>query len=367
MHPAKQRIGSLLVSAIFLTIGPLQSYNGESNASPKPEGVNRSSAVVMRNEKFGFAIHGGAGTIVRSSMTPEVENEYRAKLNEALLAGFEILKHDGSSLDAVEAAIRIMEDSPLFNAGKGAVYTSEGTIELDASIMDGKTLKAGAVAAVKHLKNPISVARLVMEQSPNVLMVGDGAEAFAKGKGVELVPAEYFQTTRRWQELQRAKEKEKREAEQPKKVSRNLDAEYPDVSRYGTVGAVALDKHGNLAAATSTGGKTNKRFGRVGDSPIIGAGTYANNRTCAVSGTGDGEYFIRGVLAYDVSAMIEYKGMSLREASRIAIEKVGKLGGSGGIIAIDHDGNVAMPFNTEGMYRGHVGVDGKVVIEIYKD
>lgn len=367
MRHAKERLAFLLVGTIFLTIVPFQSQSRAGNAKPQRGSKQPSSVVVMRNQNFGFAIHGGAGTILKSSMTPEVENEYRAKLNEALLAGFEILKHDGSSLDAVEAAIKIMEDSPLFNAGKGAVYTNEGTIELDASIMDGKTLKAGAVAAVKHLKNPISVARLVMEQSPNVLMVGDGAEAFAKEKGVELVPVEYFQTTRRRQELQRAKEKEKREAVQPKKVSHRLDTEYPDVTKYGTVGAVALDKHGNLAAATSTGGKTNKKFGRVGDSPIIGAGTYANNRTCAVSGTGDGEYFIRQVLAYDVSAMMEYKGMSLKKASRIAIEKVGKLGGSGGIIAIDRDGNIAMPFNTEGMYRGFIGLDGKVVIEIYKD
>ena len=345
---------------------PVQSQNTAASAKSNGDRAGPSNIVVVRNEKFGFAIHGGAGTIVRSGMTPEMENEYRAKLNEALFAGFEILNHGGPSLDAVEAAIRIMEDSPLFNAGKGAVYTSDGTIELDASIMDGRTLKAGAVAAVKHLKNPITVARLVMEKSPHVLMVGDGAEAFAKEKGIELVPQEYFQTTRRWQELQRAKEKEKQEAEQPKKISRDLDMEYRDVTKYGTVGAVALDQHGNLAAATSTGGKTNKKFGRVGDSPIIGAGTYANNRTCAVSGTGDGEYFIRGVLAYDISAMMEYDGKTLREASRIAIEKLGKLGGSGGIIAIDHDGNISMPFNTEGMYRGYVGVDGKAVIEIYK-
>jgi beta-aspartyl-peptidase (threonine type) len=276
------------------------------------------------------------------------------------------LKNDGNSLDAVEAAIRLMEDSPLFNAGKGAVFTSEGTVELDASIMDGKTLKAGAVAAVKHLKNPISVARLVMEQSPHVLMVGEGAEAFAKGKGIEPVPNEYFRTERRWQELQRAKEKERKEAEQPQKVSQ-LEQEYADVSKQGTVGAVALDKHGNLAAATSTGGKTNKKFGRVGDSPIIGAGTYANNRTCAVSGTGDGEYFIRGVVAYDISAMMEYQGKSLKEAAAAVIEKLGKLGGTGGLIAIDRSGNITMPFNTEGMYRASIGADGKAVVEIYKE
>ncbi len=321
----------------------------------------------MTNQTFGFAIHGGAGTILKSDLTPEMEKEYRTKLTEALLAGYTILKNDGNSLDAVEAAIRIMEDSPLFNAGNGAVFTNEGTIELDASIMDGRTLKAGAVASVKHLKNPITVARLVMEQSPHVLMVGDGAEAFAKEKGIEMMPAEYFRTDRRLQELQKEKEKEKREADQPGKTSQALDSEFADVSKFGTVGAVALDKRGNLAAGTSTGGKTNKKFGRVGDSPIIGAGTYANNNTCAVSGTGDGEYFIRSVVAYDVSALMEYKGKSLKEASNAVIEKVGKLGGTGGIIAIDRQGNVSMPFNSEGMYRGYVGVDGKPVVEIYKD
>ena len=364
---ATRLLGLMLISTVIFGMIPVQSRDTFIRTKPNRESTQPAGTRFMRNEKFGFAIHGGAGTIVRNSMTPELEKEYRAKLNESLLAGYEILKHDGTSLDAVEAAITIMEDSPLFNAGKGAVYTSDGSIELDASIMDGKTLKAGAVAAVRHIKNPIRAARLVMEQSPNVLMVGEGAEAFAREKGIELVPVEYFQTTRRWQELQRAKEKENRETEQPKKSGHNLDKEFHDVTKYGTVGAVALDKQGNLAAGTSTGGKTNKKFGRVGDSPIIGAGTYANNRTCAVSGTGDGEYFMRGVLAYDVSAMMEYKDKSLSDASRIAIEKMGKLGGFGGLIGIDRDGNIAMPFNSEGMYRGYIGVDGKVVIVIYKD
>lgn len=367
MHRAKERLAFLLVGTIFLTIVPFQSQSRASGEEPQRESKQPSSVVVMRNQNFAFAIHGGAGTILKSNMTPEMEQAYRTKLNEALLAGFEILKNNGNSLDAVESAIRLMEDSPLFNAGKGAVFTSEGTIELDASIMDGKTLKAGAVAAVRHLKNPITVARMIMEQSPNVLLVGDGAEAFAKEKGVELVSAEYFKTERRWLELQKAKEKEKQPVEQPKKSSRNLDSEYPEVSNFGTVGAVALDKNGNLAAATSTGGKTNKRSGRVGDSPIIGAGTYANNLTCAVSGTGDGEYFIRGVVAYDISALMEYKGMTLKAASSMVVQKVGKLGGSGGIIAIDHEGNIAMPFNSDGMYRGYVRENGKVVVEIYKD
>lgn len=358
------RFALLLIATLFLTTTPGRAQNKSANAAASESSSRKAVSV---NQNFGFVIHGGAGTILKSNMTPELEEEYRAKLKEALLAGYNILKNDGSSLDAVEAAIRIMEDSPLFNAGKGAVFTSEGTNELDASIMDGKTQKAGAVAAVKRIKNPISVARLVMEQSPHVMMVGDGAETFAKQKGVELVSPDYFYTERRWKELQRAKEKEQQEAGRPKKVSRNLDAEYADVTKYGTVGAVALDKQGNLAAATSTGGKTNKKYGRVGDSPIIGAGTYANNRTCAVSGTGDGEFFIRGVVAYDISAQMEYQGKSLKEAANTVIEKLGKLGGTGGIIAIDRNGNITMPFNTEGMYRGFVGADGKIVVEIYKD
>lgn len=367
MCRVKGRLAYLLVSTFLLAVVPIQFQSGVSNAKPKKGSSQPSSVVVMKNQTFAFAIHGGAGTILKATMKPEMEQAYRTKLNEALVSGFEILKNNGTSLDAVESAIRIMEDSPLFNAGKGAVFTSEGTIELDASIMDGKTLKAGAVAAVRHLKNPITVARLVMEESPHVFMVGDGAEAFAKQRGVELVSVDYFKTERRWQELQRAKEKEKKESEPAKKSSRMNESEYPNVSSFGTVGAVALDRNGNLAAATSTGGKTNKKVGRVGDSPIIGAGTYANNRTCAVSGTGDGEYFIRAVVAYDISALMEYKGMSLMAAATSVIEKVGRLGGSGGIIAIDHEGNIAMPFNSEGMYRGYVGENGTVVVEIYKD
>jgi beta-aspartyl-peptidase (threonine type) len=261
-----------------------------------------------------------------------------------------------------------LEDSPLFNAGKGAVLTSEGTVELDASIMDGKTLKAGAVAAVKHVKNPISLARLVMEKSPHVMMVGDGAEAFAKEHDVELVAQDYFIIERRRQELEKAKEADKKESGPSKQTKPEKERTPPEEKKHGTVGAVALDKAGNLAAGTSTGGMTNKKFGRIGDSPIIGAGTYANNQTCAISATGHGEYFIRSVVAHDISALMEYKGMSLKEAANTVImNKLGKLGGTGGVIAIDKNGQVAMPFNTPGMYRGYVGADGKVVIEIYKD
>jgi beta-aspartyl-peptidase (threonine type) len=315
-----------------------------------------------------FAIHGGAGTILKSEMSAEREREYRAKLTEALMTGYGILKKGGGGLDAVEAAIRLMEDSPLFNAGKGAVFTNAGTTELDASIMDGRTLKAGAVASLKHIKNPISLARLVMEKSKHVMMVGEGAENFAKQQGIELVPQSYFYTEARWKSLQREKaaEEKKNKALQDKKQDRQHAAFTVDHA-YGTVGAVALDQGGNIAAGTSTGGMTNKRWGRVGDSPIIGAGTYANNQTCGISATGDGEYFIRLGVARDLSALMEYKGLSLKEAADAVIEKVGKLGGEGGLIAIDKDGNIAMSFNTSGMYRGRVGADGQPVIEIYKD
>lgn len=299
-----------------------------------------------------IVIHGGAGTIRKEQMTPGREKQYREKLTEAIMAGYNILKQGGTSLDAVIAAVRIMEDSPLFNAGKGAVFTSEGTNELDASIMDGATLKAGAVASLKRIKNPITLARLVMDKSPHVMMVGEGAEAFAKQQGVEFVDPSYFRTEERWQQLQRAKEREQQ-------------SEIPD--KRGTVGAVALDKNGNLAAATSTGGTTNKKFGRVGDAPIIGAGTYANNNTCGVSATGAGEYFIRSVVAHDISALMEYKGVSLRQAADMVIEKVGKLGGDGGVIALDKNGNIAMPFNTSGMYRAYMDENGKPVVLIYKD
>ncbi|RMG42982.1 MAG: isoaspartyl peptidase/L-asparaginase [Methanobacteriota archaeon] len=318
--------------------------------------------------KIAIVVHGGAGTIRKANMTEEMEKAYRAKLQEALQTGYEVLKNGGSSLDAVEKAIMVMEDSPLFNAGKGAVFTSAGTNELDASIMDGKTLNAGAVAAVKRVKNPIKLARLVMEKSPHVLLSGEGAETFAKEQGIELVDPKYFYTKRRWESLQRVKKREKESHKQSDVLEKNTIPSPDDAHKFGTVGVVALDKEGNLAAGTSTGGLTNKRFGRIGDSPIIGAGNYANNKTCAVSGTGHGEYFIRGVVAYDISALMEYKGMSLKEAAEhVVMKKLIDLGGSGGVIALDHDGNIAMPFNTEGMYRGYIDTNGKMVVKIYKD
>jgi L-asparaginase / beta-aspartyl-peptidase len=334
----------------------------------KPATATRSSHLLgSEASTIRFAIHGGAGTILRSQMTASREKEYRDKLTEALLSGYNILKKGGASLDAVESAIRLMEDSPLFNAGKGAVFTNAGTNELDASIMDGKTLKAGAVASLKHIKNPISLARLVMEKSKHVMMVGEGAEKFATEQGIELVPQSYFYTEQRWKGLQREKaaeaEKNKLPAtKKPEKAHAELVGH-----EYGTVGAVALDQGGNIAAGTSTGGVSNKKWGRVGDSPIIGAGTYANNRTCGVSATGDGEYFIRSVVAHDLSVLLEYRGLRLQEAADAVIAKVDKLGGKGGLITIDKDGNIAMSFSTAGMYRGRVGADGQPLIEIYKD
>jgi L-asparaginase / beta-aspartyl-peptidase len=315
----------------------------------------------METKKIGLAVHGGAGTIERSKMTPEKEREYRAGLTRALTAGYEILKRGGSSLDATEAAVRVLEDDPHFNAGRGSAFTSAGTNEMDASIMDGKTLKAGAVGSVKHIKNPIVLARLVMEKSPHVMLHCAGAEAFAKANGIELVDQKYFFTQERWDALQKIKE-----AENHRTSGTGKSFVITDQDRHGTVGAVALDKDGNLAAATSTGGTTNKLPGRIGDTPIIGAGTYAKNQTCAVSCTGDGEYFIRAAAAHEVSALMEYRGMKLQEAAQAALEAVKSLGGTGGLIAIDRNGDTALPFNTTGMYRGYVDPNGKFVIEIYK-
>jgi beta-aspartyl-peptidase (threonine type) len=315
----------------------------------------------MQTRKFGLVIHGGAGTIERSEMTPKREHEYRAGIEHALAAGYDILKRGGSSLDATEAAVRVLEDDPHFNAGRGAVFTNVGTNELDAAIMDGKTLRAGAVACLKHIKNPVSLARLVMEKSGFVMMDGEGAETFAKDNGIELVDQKYFYTEERWQALQKVKAADENRGGAAKKAFIISDQD-----RHGTVGAVALDQDGNLAVATSTGGTTNKRAGRVGDSPVIGAGTYANNATCAVSATGDGEYFIRATVGHDISALMEYRGMPLKEAAQTVLDKVARLGGNGGLIAIDREGNMALPFNTSGMYRGYVDPNGKFVIEIYK-
>ena len=305
----------------------------------------------MTAKKFSLAIHGGAGTISPEQITPAIERELRAGLQQSLDAGRAILQNGGSSLDAVEAAVLVLEDDPLFNAGRGAVFTSAGTHEMDAAIMDGRTLMAGAVGAVAQLKNPIVLARAVMDKSPHAMLAGKGAEDFARELGLEIADEKYFFTDRRWEALERV---------------RQTRAALSDADRHGTVGAVALDGMGNLAAATSTGGNTNKRPGRIGDTPIIGAGTYANNKTCAVSATGDGEFFMRAVAAHDLSALMEYGRMNLAEAARAVIDKVKALGGTGGLIAIDRDGNIALPFNTTGMYRGYVDVDDQRLIAIYR-
>jgi beta-aspartyl-peptidase (threonine type) len=319
-----------------------------------------------QNPRLGFVIHGGAGVITRGSLTPQREKEYRAKLEEALLAGYKALQAGRSSLDAVEIAIRILEDSPLFNAGKGAVFTNDGKNELDASIMNGKTLAAGAVAGLRHVKNPITLARAVMEKSPHVMMIADGAEKFAKEQGIELVDEKYFWTQNRWDALQKILQEEKDKAAKPKGSSQN-HSEQPS-NKFGTVGAVALDKDGNLAAGTSTGGMTNKKYGRVGDAPIIGAGTYANNDSCAVSATGWGEFFIRIGVARDICALMEYRALPIQNASDVVIkQKLQKLGGDGGIVALDKFGNIGISFNSEGMYRGYIDSTGKPVVHIYKD
>ena len=307
----------------------------------------------MQDSIFGLAIHGGAGVIVRPDLTLELETQYRTKLAEALEAGYAILAGGGTSLDAVVAAIKVMEDSPLFNAGHGAVMNAAGRCELDASIMDGRTLDAGAVAGLQRIRNPIVLARDVLERTPHVMLIGDGAEAFAGQLGYEFVPNEYFQTERRRRQLALARELEQQAPRGPRARSERVTFATVDDNKFGTVGCAALDRHGNLAAGTSTGGMTNKQYGRVGDSPIIGAGTYAQNATCALSATGHGEYFIRTVFAHNVSALMEYMGLSLAEAAAEGLRRMEALGGSGGLIAIDRHGHVAMPFNTPGMYRGY--------------
>ena len=321
-----------LVTVLFITLLAIISCNS-NNSEKKPEYV--------------LVIHGGAGTILRENLSPEKEEAYINKLNEALLAGENILKMGGSSLDAITEAILIMENSPLFNAGKGAVFSEEGIVEMDASIMDGRSTEAGSVAGVHTIKNPILAARAVMENSKHVLLTGDGADSFASKQGLEIVDSSYFFTEDRWKSYKKAKAEN-------------------EIKKYGTVGAVALDSYGNLAAGTSTGGMTYKMKGRVGDSPIIGAGTYADNSTCAVSATGHGEFFIRNVVAYDISALMKYKELSLKEAADyVILNKLKNIGGSGGIIAVDHEGNYTMTFNTPGMYRGVVTSSGLIDVKIF--
>lgn len=331
-----------------------------SNAAEKPE--------------YALVIHGGAGTITPEKLTPDLERQIRDDLASALQAGEDILKSGGSALDAISAAIQVMENSPHFNAGRGAVFTAEGKNELDSSIMDGRTLNAGAVSGVRNIKNPIVLARAVMEKSPHVMMQAHGAEAFAKEHGIESMEDAYFYTDHRWQQFEDAKASKSgplldHDGDGPEtgKKASTEDLTNGDY-KFGTVGAVALDTFGNLAAGTSTGGMTYKMHGRVGDSPIIGAGTYANNESCAVSATGHGEFFIRATVARNICALMEYADLNLQEAAdRVVMQQLVKMGGDGGIIAVDKDGNVSMTFNTPGMFRGSLTSSTAPTVAIYKD
>jgi beta-aspartyl-peptidase (threonine type) len=314
--------------------------------------------------KMALAIHGGAGTILKSAMTPELEAEYRGGLEAALTAGWAVLDRGGSALDAVEEAVGSLEDLPLFNAGRGSVFNHDGKNEMDAAIMDGSSLKAGAVAFVRNVKNPIKLARLVMEKTEHVLLAGDGAIQFAEEMGVELKDNTYFFTEHRWQQLEDAIAAGRIQLDHSQAETRPLGSvPRGQETSLGTVGAVACDANGNLAAATSTGGMTNKKFGRVGDTPIIGSGTYADE-TCAVSCTGHGEYFILGVTAYDIAARMKYKGLSLESAAEETIARLTSIGGEGGLIAVDTQGNVVLPFNSEGMYRGYM-IESQRSVDIY--
>lgn len=373
-----------LLAAVLLTAS-------QGHAQSAPAAASATSATPDPS-RITLVIHGGAGTITKALMTPEKEKAYQEALNQALDAGYSILKAGGTSLDAVEAAVRFMEDSPLFNAGKGAVFTHDGRNEMDAAIMDGRTLAAGAVAGVTVVRNPIRAARAVMEKSEHVMLVGSGAEQFAREKGLEIVDPRYFYTEARYQQLQKAlaeerkpgtpdqlnmpaatpapaapeKVKTKQKGGKPHSLVLPEEQIFTEGKKYGTVGAVALDQFGNLAAATSTGGMTNKRYGRVGDAPIIGCGTYADNQSCAVSCTGWGEYFIRATVARDVAARVELLRQPLVQAAQATIDKVAKLGGDGGLITVDRQGNIAMPFNSEGMYRAYQKASGEKQVLIYK-
>ncbi len=311
----------------------------------------------MSQSKYALALHGGAGTLRRGDMNPELEQRYTAAMHTALTSGHAVLSKGGTALDAVTETVVSLEDSPLFNAGRGSVYNAEGRHEMDASIMEGQTLQAGAVSLIHGIRNPIKLAREVMEKSDHVLLAGDGAMQYAQHLGYTLEPDEYFHDEYRYEQWQAVKGSD----------DFKLDHWDGQDEKYGTVGAVALDLHGHLAAATSTGGMTNKKFGRIGDTPIIGAGTYADDRYAAISCTGSGEYFIRGVVAYDVISMMKYGGQSLEQATKQVIEEhLSAIGGDGGLISIDHEGRISMPFNTEGMYRASIDSTGHEVINIYK-
>ena len=342
----------------LLLITLLLIISCESNSTKK------ETLEISKENSFAIVIHGGAGGIKREFFTEEQQEAYSQKLEEALNAGFAVLENNGTSLDAVEAAINIMEDSPLFNAGKGAVYNSDGNQEMDAAIMDGKTLNAGAVAGVNHIKNPILAARMVMDSSSHVLLSGKGAEIMAEKYGIEMVDSSYFFTEKRMNQLKKIQGKEKTTLDHTAFLIKN---ELIDDHKFGTVGAVAIDKNGNIAAGTSTGGMTNKKYGRIGDVPLIGAGTYANNLTCGISATGTGEYFIRTVASKEVSNLIQYKNLPPKEAlHEVLFNQIGPLGGEGGMILIDKNGDVYWDFNSTGMFRGFKKSNGETLIEMFE-
>jgi beta-aspartyl-peptidase (threonine type) len=342
----------------FLLIAFLFLISCESNSEKK------ETLEIKKENAFAIVIHGGAGGIKCEYFTEEQQEAYAQKLEEALNAGYSVLEKGGISLDAVQAAINIMEDSPLFNAGKGAVYNSDGNQEMDAAIMDGKTLNAGAVAGVNHIKNPILAARIVMDSSSHVLLSGKGAEIMAAKYGIEMVDSSYFFTEKRMNQLKEIQGKEKTQLDHTAFLIKN---ELIDDHKYGTVGAVAIDKNGNIAAGTSTGGMTNKKYGRIGDVPLIGAGTYANNLTCGISATGTGEYFIRTVAAKEVSSLIQYQNLTPKDAlHKVLFNQIGPLGGEGGMILIDKNGDVYWDFNSSGMFRGFKKSNGETLIEMFE-
>jgi L-asparaginase / beta-aspartyl-peptidase len=353
----RRRVGLIVLAAsaliTALVVFAVAAASGEASANSSGSGTSEATAATSSGvvRDVVFAVHGGAGTITRANTPPELEAQYRAALQEALQRGYDVIRRGGEATDAAEAAIVFLEDSPLFNAGKGAVFTTDAAHELDASIMDGETLDTGAVTGVTHIKNPIQLAQEVKDSSRHVMFAGYGAELFAVNRGFRLVTQDYFFVQRRWDSLLAAK---------------RGDSSF-NFGLTGTVGAVALDVEGDLAAGTSTGGLTNKPVGRIGDSPIIGAGTYANNRTVAVSATGTGEFFIRQVVAHDISTLIDYARIRVDRAAETAIGKVAALGGDGGVIALDKDGQLAMPFNTAGMFRGYVTRDGQIVVKMFGD
>jgi beta-aspartyl-peptidase (threonine type) len=371
-NPPMIRIARRCCLAAALAAIPACTPAPEPQSQPQPLSRVRPTDVggsMVAPPRWGMVIHGGAGAMTPQSVPPERQAEYRAALTEALRAGHAVLARGGSSLDAVEAAINVMEDNPLFNAGRGAVITADGRIELDAAIMDGATLKAGAVAGLHTVRNPIDLARAVMERSPHVMMIGEGAETFARQNGLQMVEESWFWTPNRRQQWERMRMQDSLRADSARRAGQGAAAyAVPDERKWGTVGAVALDQQGNLAAGTSTGGMMMKRFGRVGDVPIIGAGTYANNRSCAVSATGHGEFFIRNTVAHSICALMEYGGLPLQAAAdSIVMRQLVAQQGEGGIIAMDRQGNFAMPFNSTGMYRGRIDAAGNVTVGIFRD